>query len=111
MTKFLGQKNAGTPCGTGRGARARVQPLDRAPPWLLHSLTCRCIFCVMSLCLLPRASVTYVAPEVVLNKGEDPATREGYNKKADVWSLGVILYILYVPCARRRRWWLSHAAS
>jgi len=38
--------------------------------------------------------VTYVAPEVVLNKGEDPATREGYNKKADIWSLGVILYIL-----------------
>jgi len=47
--------------------------------------------------------VTYVAPEVVLNKGEDPATREGYNKKADVWSLGVILYILCVVARANRR--------
>ena len=44
--------------------------------------------------------MTYVAPEVVLNKGEDPNTREGYNIKADVWSLGVILYILYTRVAR-----------
>ena len=45
--------------------------------------------------LSSHVTVTYVAPEVVLNKGEDPATREGYNLKVDVWSLGVILYILY----------------
>jgi serine/threonine protein kinase len=58
----------------------------------------------LMLALSVNVLVTYVAPEVVLNKGEDPATREGYNTKADIWSLGVILYILYGRGPRSASW-------
>jgi serine/threonine protein kinase len=50
----------------------------------------------------------YVAPEILLlsnvfsapcaGKGTASAGGLGYGKECDMWSLGGILYVLYVPC-------------
>ena len=48
-----------------------------------------CLF--VGLFLSCRLSLTYVAPEVIKTEGIEAA---GYGKKADIWSLGVIMFLL-----------------
>mgnify|MGYP001052980089 CR=1 FL=1 len=49
----------------------------------------------------PCGTVNFVAPEVVLKHGETVATRKGYSFKADMWSIGVLMFMVYAhsPCS------------